>query len=89
MRTGRGHRDYRDISLLPQVYALLSRSLNARDYGNPFISWSNALRQPDKLLREADKLQRIHESTKGFQNFCTRYLARLMFRSKAHILLRR
>ncbi|KIW20302.1 hypothetical protein PV08_00877 [Exophiala spinifera] len=68
-RIGRGYRHHQDIKLLRHVCSLLCQSLNPKDYGNPFISLSNALRDPDALLREAVKAHGAHASTEDFRFF--------------------
>ena len=69
MRIGRGHRDYRDITLKAHVRALLRRSHNNYLYGNPYISLNNEIRLQDAVLRQASIDERLHRSTAGFGNY--------------------
>lgn len=69
-RIGRGYRHHQDIQLLRNVYSVLGQSLNPRDYGNPFISLSQVLRDPESLLLDTAKAHGAHTLTKDFKNYC-------------------
>ncbi|KAJ9633362.1 Trimeric GatFAB AmidoTransferase(AdT) complex subunit [Knufia peltigerae] len=68
-RIGRGYRHHQDIQLLRNVYSVLGQSLNPRDYGNPFISLSQVLRDPESLLLDTAKAHGAHKLTKDFKNY--------------------
>ena len=70
MRIGRGHRDFRDVTLLAYVRALLRRSHNNYQYGNPYISLDNEVRVQDALLKQATRNDSLHKSTKAWRNYC-------------------
>lgn len=88
-RIGRGYRHYQDIQLLRNVYSVLGQSLNSRDYGNPFISLSNALRDPETLLRETGKAHGAHKLTKDFRNYCKNYTNLRWMQMVANMFFRR
>ncbi|EXJ68830.1 uncharacterized protein A1O5_07762 [Cladophialophora psammophila CBS 110553] len=69
MRIGRGHRDYRDITLKAQVRAILRRSQNSAHFGNPYISLHDQIRLQDAVFKQAARLDSLHKSTKAWRNF--------------------
>jgi hypothetical protein len=69
MRIGRGHRDYRDVTLKAYFRALLRRSHNNYQYGNPYISLNNEIRLQDALLKQASHDDSLHKSTRAWRNY--------------------
>ncbi|KIY00786.1 uncharacterized protein Z520_03451 [Fonsecaea multimorphosa CBS 102226] len=69
MRIGRGHRDYRDITLKAQVRSILQRSQNSAHYGNPYISLHDQIRLQDAVFKRAERLDSVHKSTRNWKNF--------------------
>ncbi|EXJ58190.1 hypothetical protein A1O7_05615 [Cladophialophora yegresii CBS 114405] len=69
MRIGRGHRDYRDVTLKAHVQSLLRRSHSNFQYGNPYISLNNEIRVQDALFKQAAQNDNLHKSTKAWRNY--------------------
>ncbi|OAL38384.1 hypothetical protein AYO20_02443 [Fonsecaea nubica] len=69
MRIGRGHRDYRDITLKVQVRGILRRTQNSTHYGNPYISLHDQIQLQDAIFKQASRLDSLHKSTKSWRNY--------------------
>lgn len=70
MRIGRGHRDFRDVTLKAYVQALLRRSHNNYQYGNPYISLNNGVRVQDALFKQALHNDSLHKASREWRNYC-------------------